>query len=335
MEESLWNAPQTTPGPDVGQPVTLTSAFSAGNEIQPAEPFTVSLESVYLSTEHVRRIGWIDRVFGRNHDLLIYSTTTRGASAPVQRVHYHQIDLDLKEPLFKQDMLSDTVHICTDYNGTDDLYIDLHVTTPSTLRMKTDKTLHDFAQVAGQAGAFPVLAPYLTDAALGVSLAEAIEHLFTATLDDHAERIHEALRLAPPGTAASKALRYGRYVAFDTRVDGTQYQLQVNGGLAGPNAELLSYAVFRIDQSNAPTPDFVVSQRAATLLTGLKQQEEGDNAGGLTPAVGFLKETIQGYSDFQDLKRYHELKQKSDPSEAEKALMQRTEARDDLTPFLT
>jgi hypothetical protein len=266
MQDTLWYAPlDATPG--IATPVV--SAYGEGNELQAAQPFTVSLVSVYLASQHLSRVGWLDRVIQREHDVLIYSTTTRGAKAPVQRVHYHQTDFDLKQPLFKGDMLSDTIHVCEDYDGKEDLFVDLHVATPSTLRMKTDSSLHDFATMAGAAGGFPALAPYLSQVRLGISILEAVQHVLTARLDDHAERIHDTLRLSPPKTLDSKTLRYGRYIAFEAELDATGYSLEVNGRITGPDAERLSYAVFRIDDSVAPTPDFVISQRAATVLTGL------------------------------------------------------------------
>ena len=52
----------------------------------------------------------------------------------------------------------------------------------------------------------------------------------------------------------------------------------------------------------------------------------------MAPAIDFLKETVQGYSNFEDLQRYHE--QKPSPTEAEQALMQKMEARPELQPFL-
>jgi hypothetical protein len=38
-------------------------------------------------------------------------------------------------------------------------------------------------------------------------------------------------------------------------------------------------------------------------------QAEGSTADGSTPALSFLKETMEGYSDFQAIKRFHELQQ--------------------------
>jgi hypothetical protein len=111
IQDSLWYAP--SPGLDgaVDQPVPLESAYARGNEIQAAQPFTISLVSAFVSADHLRRTGWVPQLFQRSHDILIYSLATRGSRPPVQRVHVHRADVNLHESHFEHDVLSDTVHI--------------------------------------------------------------------------------------------------------------------------------------------------------------------------------------------------------------------------------
>ena len=80
MQDTLWYAPLD---PAAGPTVPLVSAYGGGNELQAAQPFTVSLVSVYLASEHLRRIGWLERVLqarSRCADLQHHDTRRQSAS---------------------------------------------------------------------------------------------------------------------------------------------------------------------------------------------------------------------------------------------------------------
>lgn len=68
--------------------------------------------------------------------------------------------------------------------------------------------------------------------------------------------------------------------------------------------------------------DFVTSQRVATLLTQLKNDQEGQPTG-LQTSLGFLTDTMTAWTHFADLQRYHDLVTKADRSPAEDAHMQK------------
>jgi hypothetical protein len=137
-----------------------------------------------------------------------------------------------------------------------------------------------------------------------------------------------------PTGHGSPILRPGNYVVFNEDMCGRDFRLESNERLiaaAGGDVNV-SYAVFTITCEDAPSPDWTISQRVATLLT---QLDKG-NPSATQASISFVSDTLKGYSNFANLQRYQVLKGK-DPvtlTAAEKDLMARLAQQADIKPFL-
>ena len=312
---------------------TLQSVYAAdpATELAGGQPFTLALEAVKLAKAPHESI--FERIVHPDHDVLILSSSALGAKPPVERVHYYKANIDLERPLLVHDLLSDAICVCDDYNDGDALYLELKVVTMETAGQHRDAALKGFETLLSTAGSvFPVFLPY---AAFGSGALAALGKVWEAVGQRETWRISEPIRFFPPKTKHAKTLRQGRYVVFSDEVDGTQYQLSDSCQLEGRIGENLSYAVFRIDPSREPSIDYVISQRVATLLTQLRNDQEGQPAGMLETSLGYLTDTLKAYTNFTDLQRYQELLAKgSSRTSAEESQLQKIASRPELQPFL-
>jgi hypothetical protein len=349
LAETLWYAPFASGSVALQSPVAPSSDDDSAR-IKDAQPFTVSLESVKLASEHPepRVQSIIERVLGASHDVLILSTTALGAQPPIDRVHVYRADVDLRQPHAFRDFLADTMCVCDDYEYAkqDPLYIELKVVTVDTLAEHRDAAVKTFEELAGKTGAaYPVAVPYI---AAGEALIQAVDKVWDNLRRDDVWRISEQIKLSPPNTQDAKTIRSGRYVVFSEPIDASQFHLSAGGEVEEledehklrphlPHVRRLSYGVFRVDPTKAPLLSFVISQRVATLLTQLKNDEQGKPVGPLETSFGFLTDTLRAYTNFTDLQRYQHLQQKKQQTgltKEEQQQMADIASRPDLQPFL-
>ena len=340
MEETVWFRPF-----DAGTR-NLQSIYQA-DEAPPDGPgviatgraFTVSIEAMRLASRPEE--SWYERVIHPHTDILILTSSALGSKPLIDRVHYYKTDINLEQPLLAHDLLSDAIWVCDDYQDPDPFYVELKVVTIDRSDEQRHAALQGFETFASSAGSiFPVALPYI---ALGQGVLEGLNKLFDAAMRHETYRISEPLRLFPPRTPRSKTIRTGQYVILSEAIDGTQYELGENSVLTsadghepkGQGGKPLSYAVLRIDLVKQIQIDFVISQRVATLLTQLKNDQEGQPAGTMQTSFGFLNDTLKAYTNFTDLQRYQELVKKGASRTAgENEQMQMIEQREELKPFL-
>lgn len=320
VKDTVWFVPFGTQD--------LVSAYEDHPGLSPivaAQPFTAALRTVMVAEklEH-----FFDGLF-REHDILILSSTTLGSKPAIQRVHYYQDDLPLKKVL--NNFVADAMYVCEDYSGTDHLWMELRILTVGTDPQERDALTRTFTGLASEAGSvFPITLPYTMAAS---ALASAVDKVLDAV------NTTKPVLVCPiafnPAGHGYPILRAGNYVVFNEEIDAGDYSLATNerlvtrsGGDVGA-----SYAVFTIDAEDAPSPDWVNSQRVATLLT---QLDKG-NPSATQASIGFVTDTLKAYSNFQNLQRYQELKRK-DPATltpAEKELMNRLAQMPDIKDFLS
>lgn len=320
VKDTVWFVPFGTQD--------LVSAYEDHPGLSPivaAQHFTAALRTVMVAEklEH-----FFDGLF-REHDILILSSTTLGSKPAIQRVHYYQDDLPLKKVL--NNFVADAMYVCEDYSGTDHLWMELRILTVGTDPQERDALTRTFTGLASEAGSvFPITLPYTMAAS---ALASAVDKVLDAV------NTTKPVLVCPiafnPAGHGYPILRAGNYVVFNEEIDAGDYSLATNerlvtrsGGDVGA-----SYAVFTIDAEDAPSPDWVNSQRVATLLT---QLDKG-NPSATQASIGFVTDTLKAYSNFQNLQRYQELKRK-DPATltpAEKELMNRLAQMPDIKDFLS
>ena len=294
------------------------------NPILSAQPFTASLRTVVVDEKPRNFFGDLFH----SHDILILSSTTLGNKPSLQRVHFYQQNLPIGKVL--NNFIADTIHVCEDYSGTDHFWIELRILNVGTDPTERDALIRTFTGVASEAGSvFPIALPYTMAAS---ALADTVGKFMDAL------NKNEPMLVCPvsfnPAGHGYPVLRPGNYVVFDEDVTADEFRLGANERLVtAAGAEVVqSYAVFAIEVENAPSPDWAVSQRVATLLTQLDQ----GNTSAPQASVGFLTDTLKAYSSFTSLQRYQELRQKEPGglTPAERDLMARLAQQPDIKSFL-
>lgn len=318
MNDKIWHVNPTTKG--------LVSAY----EVQPyakqlvaAQPFTVSLKTVMVADD---LDGWPRG----DNDLLLTTSSSLGEAPRVQRVHY--FDREIKPKTVLKNFYAETMFVCEDYSGTDRLWLELKVIEVDTDMGERKALIGAFNKLAATAGAvFPAVMPY---AGLASGLATAVEKLISA-IEKNVSALECPIALYPPDRPdAGMPLQTGTYVVFSQEVDGTQYQFEPGLTLKRVDGKEIgvAYAIFTIEAVKSVSPNWVISQKVATLLTQI--QQGNDNSAAET--IDFLRDTLQQYSNFKYLKRYAELKSK-DPAtltDEEKQLMNQIAQKDELRGFL-
>jgi hypothetical protein len=233
------------------------------------------------------------------------------------------------------DFISDTIYLTSDFHPPSQIHLTLEVTEVNAGADERDAAIQAFNGLAQTVGAvFPVVLPYSAFVGGAATAAKKLVDALTSSATSH---ISDVIRLYPPGKTDDIDLQAGRYVAVDQDRDLTNCSLRADGKLVRDGQEVLDipYVAFRLERGEAPSPEFVVAQRVATLLTQL-------SAGGNDPtksSIEFVGDTLSVYSQFRDLERYAELlkKQKTNPdsvSDAEKAVMARIQTNPALEDFL-
>lgn len=316
MKDKVWFV-----APGTSELASAYAAHPAVKRIAAAQAFTVSLRSVMVEED-------LDGFLRKDNDILITTAASLGDRPVVQRVHYYEDDLPARTVI--KDFIAETMFVCDDYSGTSRLWLEVNITEADTDTGERKGLVSGFTSLAATAGAaFPVVMPY---AMIAAGAARAMDKLAGA-LEKNTPVIKCPVALYPPDRQGAP-LQPGNYVVFANPVDGGRYELQGNFELAlrsGDPADV-SYAVFSVETVRDISPQWIVSQRVATLLT---QLDKGNSNSPLA-SIDFLNGSIQQYSNFVDLKRYLELARKapSGLTEEEKQLMARIGAKDDLKPFL-
>lgn len=333
LGECVWFAPLNE------SPVTPVSAWKPAEPtraINEAASFTISLESVMVPKEHFgesmrdRLRSWL----AGEKDLLISSTCQVAAQPAVQRVHYFGSAAGFERPFTS--FVSDNIYVTQDFHPVARINVLFQLVEVDSGADDREKLLTALNGIASKVGAvYPAILPY---AFIGSNVAGAMNKLTASLIPDKHSRLTHDINLFPSGRLDDIDLQVGRYILLDKDLDATQYQVLPDGGLAsaetGARITDVPYLIFRIDTSALPSPDFVVNQRVATLLTQLS----GGSNDPLTSSLGFLSGTLNAYTGFTDLARYGSLLQKQKSGQSlspeEQAVMARIKGRADLKDYL-
>ena len=294
--------------------------YDTSSVIVAAQPFTVTMVNVVVAQD-------LDGFLRGKNDILILTRSSMGEQPFVERIHFYEEEIPKGKPI--NNLFADTVFVTDDYSGTDRLWLELNVLEIDTDSDERKAAINAFRSLAATAGAvFPVVAAF---AFASSSVASVVEKLFSAFERDK-DVVKVPFALHPGSPRPGKApLQAGTFVVFSQPQDPAKYKLESNGSLTSNGAAPdVSYAVFNISPQAEVSPDFVLNQKIATLLTQI-------NVGNPNSAKGtmeFLDSTLTEYSNFIKLKRYLELKKKVNLSEEEKNLMESIAEIEDIKPFL-
>ncbi len=345
LRDTIWFVPFDSPD-GILQPAyqrdAPTEAVGKPAIITAGESFTVSLRTMRLARKV--EASWFKKLLQTDTDVLVLSTSALGSRPMVDRVHYYRTEIDVEKALLAHDLLSDVIWVCDDYRG-EPFYMELKVMTVDRSDEHREAALERFQSLTSIAGSvFPIAVPYM---AIGSSVVQSLNKMWESSERRETYRISEPIRLFPPGTPRAKTIRAGQFIILSDQIDGTKYQLSDDGevvsaadgdGPKGEDGADLSYAVIRIDPTKYPSIDFVIEQKVATLLTGLKRDQEGQPTDPLKTSLGFLTETLTAYNNFNSLERYRELVDKQESggilTVGEEQQMAALQQRKELEPWI-
>ena len=294
--------------------------YETSRVILTAQPFTVTMVTVVVAQD-------LDGFLRGKNDILILTRSSLGEQPFVERIHFYEEEIPKGKPI--NNLFADTVFITDDYSGTDRLWLELNVLEIDTDSDERKAAINAFRSLAATAGAvFPVVASFAFAASSVVSV---VDKLFSAFAKDK-DVVKVPFALHPGNPRPGKApLQAGTFVVFSQPQDPAKYKLESNGSLTlNGQAPDVSYAVFNISPQPQVSPNFVLSQKVATLLT----QIHVGNPNSAKGTMEFLDNTLSEYSNFIKLKRYLELKKKANLTEGEKSLMEHIAQLEELAPFL-
>jgi hypothetical protein len=315
MKDNVWFVK-----PGTKELVTPYERYEAARPIVTAQPFTVSMVAAVVAED-------LDGWFRGGNDILILTKSAMGEQPLVERIHFYEGNIEKGFPI--QNIFADSVFITEDYNGVDKLWLEVNVVEVDTSGDERKTIVKACQSLAATAGAvFPAMLPY----AFGASAAAGLIDKLLDLLEENTYVVRVPFALYPGDSRPGKApLQTGTYVTFAGPQDPTGFTLQANGLLSTDgNPSPVSYAVFDVAPVKRVSPKFVISQKVATLLT----QIHNDNPATVMGTIEFLSDTLTSYSNFKKLTRYLELKEKIDPTAEEMGLMTEIEKTGDLKPFL-
>lgn len=309
--------------PDKNFLVSPYQVYPESTLLQPAQAFTVSMLSCVINKD-------LDSILRRDrNDLLIMTRTALGSRPLVERVHFYEKDIPLGEPILN--LLSENVFLSDDYSGNERLWLEIDILEIATNDGDRRAVVNVFQELVGAVGAaFPAIALYTYPIN---AIARTVERIISAAeRDTYALKVPFSLYPGKP-TRGRAPLQTGVYVVFAQDQYGQSFRMDDKGELwttEGRPAPV-SYATFDIVPMKRVSPDLMVSQKLATLLTQMRSKEESV----AKATLGFLKDTVTDYNHFRLLERYYELAAKSDRSREETARMQAIATLDVLKPYLS
>lgn len=300
MSQKWWFAPEKIK--DQTELIANATQYIEGSKkIETASNFTLFLKKVYVNKGNEGNLKFWE---GKDtNDLLITTSFQVGTNPTVQRVHKYSPNRKIG---FSEDFFKSIVCSFEDFTNN-------HITIKSQIfdvdsYRDFKENVNDFTKLIGESGLFPVVSSF-------VSIGSTISNSFFSLLeklDSHDAIIDENLKLEMvEENTGSKILQTGHWVCFsEPQEQGLQlnYNLKV---LDNDKKEFdkCSYVVFTIRSTFDEEPEWVITQKLATLMSELNGKGESGK-----PAISFLRDTMDGYTNFKKLKRIKSLERKKESS---------------------
>lgn len=263
---------------------------------------------------------------GRN-DLLITTNYAFGDDPIVDRLHYVGENDKLG---WYGDFFDDVIVTMRDLQNRR-LRLNLKLYDVDGLSDEAKQSINALATTA--AVTFPQLSPLSGHIDLATkTLTNTIDHF-----DKHDEIIDQTitLEMEEPNTG-HRLLQPGYFVCTREDIDGRDlslnHDLRLVEGVDENTQEYqdASYAVLQIDKKFEERKKREIDQKVAKLIAQLQgkgRSEETD--------LHYLRETLDGYTRFQQLNRIQELESQSIRTPAEQTLLKELRAEETLQPYLS
>lgn len=310
----------------------LTSTTQAGSpdwHFREAQKLSVTMEGTWVRDSH-------DGFLAGDNDVIVATKHRAGAGPIVDKVHFYK--QEVPERTWIGSFFHPLIYASDDFRPADvqELTLEVRVFDEDSLSAEQGAAVEGViaAGTLAIAVAYPVFAPFAgLTAGLGRSLVGLVERL-----DDHDRIVEGRIRLAvnKPQGQGWDLLQPGFLVCFAEEVDASRLFLgqdrKVYGGAPGGAIlyEHQSYAVVRVTRDALNTPDWVIDQRAATLLSEIehgKRDQRGE-------ALGFVRRTFEAYTTLKKLQRLQELEHKPDRTPDEERRLLELRAEPDLAGHL-
>lgn len=306
MKSQWWFASDQFSG-GLSRLSSTTQAGSADWHFQAAQKLSVTMEGTWVRDDH-------DGFGAGDNDVIVATKHRAGAGPIVDKVHFYK--QEVPERTWIGSFFHPLIFASDDFDPADvqEITLEVRVFDEDSLSVEEGAAVEGViaAGTLAIAVAYPVFAPFAGLAAgLGKSLAGLVDRL-----NDHDRIVEGRIRLAvnKPQGQGWDLLQPGFLVCFAEEIDASRLFLgqdrKIYGGAPGGAIlfEHQSYVVVRVTRDALNTPDWVIDQRAATLLSEIehgKQNQRGE-------ALGFVRQTFQAYSTLRRLERLHALEHKAD-----------------------
>lgn len=303
----------------------LDQQFPITEPFANADPLTVRLRGIMVGQGY-DLIHWQPRA---SNDLMVMTSSQFGSEPPVERLHYMQDNVPLG---WQADFFNEIVLALQAYNSAK-RQLTLRVQVYDLDQYDTDL----LQQIAGASQSVAVAFPPLAVYAAAISFGSGALLNLVDSIDKHDRILDERIILeqATPGTG-HKLLQPGYYVCFSEPVPTDMaicLDSQLNVHVQSDNSETAplecSYAVLSIEKDFWESRAWEIDQKVAKLVAELDGKGQSGRA-----AIDFLRETLGAYDQFKRLKHGRELMRKEALTDAERALLDRYRADDDLAPYL-
>ncbi|MCW8140395.1 MAG: hypothetical protein KIT58_15965 [Planctomycetota bacterium] len=289
-------------------PLGSTTRAGGGDwHFRDAQRLSITMEGTWVRDNH-------DGFLAGDNDVVVASRHRAGSGPIVDKLHFYA--QEVPERTWIGGFFHPLIYGSTDFReaSVQEITLELRVFDEDSLSGSESKALEGViaAGTLAVAVAYPVFAPF---AGLAGGLGRSLVHL-VERLNEHDRIVEGRIRLAvnKPADQGWDLLQPGFLVCFAEELDASALFLghdkRVYGGAPGRAVlyEHHSYAVVRVTRDPLNTPDWLIDQRAATLLSELEQGKRTNHG----HALGFLRQTFDAYTSLQKLRRLQELTHKPD-----------------------
>ena len=309
MQSNWWFVPErVAEGPnDLMLPRDNVTNGSKG--IKKASAMTIYLHGVFIATSKDPS-GTLKNRPGNVNDLFIATNHKTGNTPKVHRIHYFKE----KQPINKwySNFFDSVIYSTIDFKN-DIFVLNIQIYDIDSYD-KYKETLSAISENGNSIGVtFPSLSPFT---AFALPVAKGILNLVD-TLDEHDSIIDDSLRLeiSEPNIGAT-LLQTGNFIYFNEpqseglKFDSTKKVVDANGD----DFTHCDYLVISIrNKEIQEINEWENNQKASKLMAELQGKGSSGKA-----AVDFVKDTLDGYTNFNKLKRIRELETKQNLTPEEK-----------------
>lgn len=308
---------------------STTQAGSPSWHFKEAQKLSITMEGAWVRDDH-------DGFVSGLNDIIITSKHRVGVRPIIDKIHFYQ--QEVPEKTWIGHFFHPLIFGSDDFREAEvqEVTLEVRVFDEDSLTEAEGNGIQTVisAGTLAAAVAFPVFAPF---AGLAAGLGKTLVHLVD-DLDEHDRIVEGRIRLAvnKPQGQGWDLLQPGFLVCFADEIDASSLSLghdkKVYGG--APTRPILfehqSYVVVRVTRDALQAPDWLIDQRAATLLSEIENGKRTGRPG----ALDFVRKTFELYTAFSRAQRLRELSHAIDLTPDEELLLAELKADPDLAQFL-